>query len=178
MTKPIVRENFTHKRGGPRRTAQEIIDLIHANIIIVEGTGCWEWTRSKDNCGYAILVWGKYNNKAHRHSYTVFRGTIPDEKQVCHRCDNPACVNPDHLFLGDYRVNTDDKIAKNRQTKGEGFSHSKLTERAVLFIRNMPDMKITDLARMFGASATTVRNVRQGKTWKYLANGDSNENNK
>lgn len=77
-------------------------------------SGCWEWTASKQPSAYGKYWTGDKLVRAHRHSFEVFCGPIPDGKYVCHRCDNPACVNPDHLFLGSNSDNMKDCHGKNR----------------------------------------------------------------
>src|SRR5882672_10379584 len=76
--------------------------------------GCWVWTAWKNSKGYGNFNIGERKWKAHRLSYTFFYGPIPDGLLVLHRCDNPSCVNPDHLFLGTARDNFQDAISKKR----------------------------------------------------------------
>lgn len=78
-----------------------------------EDNGCWEWTGSRIN-GYGHLCISKENVYSHRVSYMLHSGKDPDGMLVLHHCDNPSCVNPDHLFLGTYRDNTQDMIRKGR----------------------------------------------------------------
>jgi len=77
---------------------------------------CWNWVANKTNTGYGLLRPGGQAPKklAHRISWEIHRGPIPEGLHVLHRCDNPACVNPDHLFLGDMRANMKDMYAKGR----------------------------------------------------------------
>lgn len=81
---------------------------------------CWEWTASKDSCGYGLFRVSHTENmrRAHRVAWTLENGEIPDGLHVLHRCDNPACVRPSHLFLGTHRDNMLDMHAKGR---GRGF---------------------------------------------------------
>lgn len=76
--------------------------------------GCWVWMASKQPSGYGKFWTGEKLVRAHRHSFEVFVGPIPDGRCVCHRCDNPACVNPGHLFLGDNSDNMKDCHRKQR----------------------------------------------------------------
>lgn len=86
-------------------------------------SGCWLWTGSVGSHGYGQLsIPGKAPETAHRVSYRLHNGEIPAGMLVCHKCDNPVCVNPDHLFLGAPQVNALDCKAKGRNTKGRAKS--------------------------------------------------------
>jgi hypothetical protein len=77
--------------------------------------GCWEWEGELNRKGYGVFRYGKNGRTgAHRASWFFHHGPIPDAAWVLHRCDNPRCVNPDHLFLGDNAANVADKVAKGR----------------------------------------------------------------
>lgn len=86
----------------------------------VRGEGCWNWTAGKDRDGYGrFTVPGRGSwLRAHRFSYELFVGAVPEGMQVLHRCDNPSCVRPDHLLLGVQQDNADDMVQKGRQAKG------------------------------------------------------------
>lgn len=77
-------------------------------------SGCWEWTRFKDNEGYGQIDWGAEKWGASRWAYLVINGDFPRELYVLHKCDNPSCCNPDHLFLGTQKDNIQDAISKRR----------------------------------------------------------------
>lgn len=79
-----------------------------------KGPGCWTWTGATQNYGYGAVTIHGLTRRAHRVSWELAHGPIPDGLHVCHRCDNPPCVNPDHLFLGTAQDNVDDKDAKGR----------------------------------------------------------------
>lgn len=83
---------------------------------------CWEWTGSKDRDGYGVLTIGRKQFRANRVSYSEFKGS-PEGMLVCHRCDNPSCINPEHLFLGSARENTQDMINKGRKNIARGERH-------------------------------------------------------
>ncbi len=81
------------------------------------GSSCWLWTAAKCSSGYGNFFFEGRVQQAHRASWLMFNGAIPDSLFVLHRCDNPACVNPDHFFLGDHQANADDKMAKGRHSE-------------------------------------------------------------
>src|SRR3990167_8155110 len=113
--------------------------------------GCWLWTGTCYRGGYGNLkVNGRYTG-AHRISYTLFHGHVPKNKQGLHKCDNPKCVNPDHLFLGNPKINAVDRAEKGRGNRpaGEKNGRSILTREDVEFIRTSRLLGRKDLARMF-----------------------------
>lgn len=100
--------------------------------------GCWEWQNGVDKDGYGIF---KYDNgtRAHRYSYMIRKGKIPKGKCICHKCDNPRCVNPEHLWLGTRLENNLDMLKKGRwcDRKGEKHPLSKLSNEQTEEIRNI-----------------------------------------
>lgn len=131
-------------------------------------TGCWEWTASKTSSGYGkIFVVGKLR-AAHRVSYEMRHGAIPNGMRVLHRCDNPACINPDHLFLGSDADNVADMISKGRQQKGSRHYKAKLSENDVRAIRSAKNETPNNLAKQFGVTAATISFIRSGKIWKHV----------
>lgn len=95
--------------------------------------GCWEWISGIGNHGYGIFCYKHHPSLAHRISYQIRFGEIPKFMCVCHKCDNRICVNPDHLFLGTYKDNTQDMIRKGRQVLSSG---NKSTKKMLWLIRN------------------------------------------
>lgn len=83
--------------------------------IINETTDCWEWQNATNNIGYGMFRWTKgVMRTAHRVSYELFKGPIPKGMVVCHKCDNPKCVNPNHLWAGTMKDNYKDMLDKGR----------------------------------------------------------------
>jgi len=137
---------------------------------VTEG-GCWEWQLSKSDTGYGCFYDGRAYH-AHRYSWIQANGPIPRGLLVLHACDNRACVNPDHLFLGTHAENSRDMVSKGRQrrprtTAGEAHGESKLTDAAVREIR-ASSLTGRALAAKFGVSESAVSLVRRGKSWSHV----------
>lgn len=138
---------------------------------------CWIWTGHKDRAGYGTFGVPKGRMlRAHRYSWKIAHGEIPDSQiLVMHKCDNPSCVNPEHLFLGSQKDNSADKVSKNRQAKGSHQGLSKVTEDQVHTIRDRyihgqrGGLNTTRrLSKEFGISLATVKQIVSGKTWKHV----------
>ena len=136
---------------------------------------CWVWTAFTDKGGYGIFSVNAAPYKAHRFSWRLHKGPIPNGMGVLHRCDNPKCVNPDHLFTGTTTDNMRDKVEKGRQAKGEKHPCVVLTTAQVLEIRRIfvsgsRRYGVRPLARKYGVAKTTMQSVVNGKTWKGVSN--------
>lgn len=132
--------------------------------------GCWEWNLFRSKKGYGQLWNGHRMEGAHRVSYRLFKGEIPDGQCVCHTCDNPGCVNPEHLFLGSIAENTSDRQSKGRGIKGMSVHTSKLCEADVRRIRRLAGSGVLhrDLAAQFGVDRSTISRVSSGATWNHV----------
>ncbi len=140
--------------------------------------GCWDWTASTiGETGYGQF---NLNNRpviASRMAWILFRGEIPEDDSayrtlhVLHRCDNPKCVNPDHLFLGTHKDNVKDMVAKGRHRfgihLGKKNKNAKLDEAKVRYIR-ASCKSCNELARDLEVAAPTIWSVLHGKTWKHI----------
>jgi len=130
-------------------------------------TGCWNWARAKVNTGYGQIRYGDKLLLAHRASYLATHGEIDDDLDVCHRCDNRLCVNPAHLFLGTDQDNSDDKLSKEREARGEGHGMSLLTNDDIIKIRSDPRGN-TAVAREYNVSQGCISMIRSRKRWKHV----------
>lgn len=132
---------------------------------------CWEWTGANKGNGYGHTSRGP----AHRRIYELFVGAIPNGLDVCHRCDNRACVNPDHLFLGTRLENMQDCKRKGRTArgsalgnrKGENGSAAKLTWESVYQIRASSEPSKV-LAQKYGVTNDNINRIRRNDTWKEI----------
>lgn len=137
---------------------------------VQKSDGCWMWTAGGDVDGYGAFSRNRTQIKAHRYSWELHYGSIQDGLWVLHRCDNPRCVRPDHLFLGTHQENMADMKAKGRSQRGERCHAAKLTERQAKEVIKAAKRgeRCEDIARRFGVSRSTVSLVATGKTWAYL----------
>jgi hypothetical protein len=135
---------------------------------VQKGPGCWIWTAATDKRGYGMLQ-GAPIRAVHRLAYLLAYGA-PGDHHVCHRCDNPPCVNPAHLFLGTDADNLADMAAKGRSAWGEKNHHAKLTRDEVQEIRAMSRRGVLqrDIAARFNISRATVGDIIRGRSWAQL----------
>lgn len=135
---------------------------------------CWLCSANGKHTKYAQIQEGGQESRrllAHRVSYELAYGPIPDGMVVMHSCDTPRCVNPAHLSVGTHQDNNDDMTRKHRRAinvvSGEQNGRSKLTEDVVRHIRSSP-LRNVDLARELGFSVGCIRGVRVRRTWKHV----------
>lgn len=134
--------------------------------------GCLEWQLRKDKDGYGSFR--NQNNKvvrAHRLSWELHKGMIPNGLLVLHKCDNPSCVNPEHLFLGTQKDNMSDMSNKKRHLFGEKNKKAKLTDTLVLNLidkYNTKKFSQQELAKIFNITQANVSSIVLGKTWTHL----------
>lgn len=138
--------------------------------VAIAPSGCLEWKAGKSS-GYGRFRNGGRMMFAHRVSYELHHGAIPDGLHVLHRCDNPACVNPSHLFLGTHAENMADKSSKERQARGERNGIAKLSAADVLAIRASGGITQRSLAREYGVSQAQIWRLLVGKQWTHLTTG-------
>lgn len=145
-----------------------------AKVDIQGPDDCWNWIACKDRGGYGYF---KLNDKgliAHRVAWKLTYGPIPEGLCACHHCDNRACVNPRHLFLGTYKDNILDMEAKGRaiHVKGEKHGCTKVTEEQVLEIRRLyaleNHLSQTKIGILFGLKVAQVSNIVNRKSWSHI----------
>ena len=138
---------------------------------------CWNWTAGKSGEGYGRFGAGRrygLSEYAHRISWAIHFGIIPDNLHVLHRCDNPSCVNPKHLFLGTHQDNMLDRDTKGRNAhlSGEKAGNSKLTEAQVLgILTDNRSRKV--IAKEYGISRMQVSNIVNRKSWRHICQPSS-----
>ena len=143
---------------------------------------CWLWNGGRSPSGYGKFRVGRQSMRAHRVAWELTHGVIPQGMLVCHHCDNPPCVRPDHLFLGDSHANSTDSARKGRtafqrhpairyEVRGEQQHLARLTALQVQAIRARyakGETNKSQLAREFGVSTPTIRHLLNGRTWNHV----------
>lgn len=152
-----------HRHGDP---VSRFMDAVSPE----PNSGCWLWTRYVDRKGYGLVGNGTEQVFAHRFSYETFVGPLIAGLCICHRCDNPTCVNPDHLFQATHRENMDDMVRKRRHAFGSRHPNAKLNERdidEIVFFSAM-GMGPDNLASLYGVAARTIRKTILGANWSHV----------
>lgn len=130
------------------------------------GTECWHWAAGVGSRGYGEVKRVGVKMVASRAAYEIANGPIPEGMYVCHKCDNPRCVRPDHLFVGTCRDNIRDSVKKGR------FGACKLTPKQVEEIRMLSEKYSNkDIAKMFGVAPNTISYIITGRGWKSVTGG-------
>jgi hypothetical protein len=143
-----------------------------AKVDIKNDNDCWNWKLSKTEFGYGRVRVNYSEYRAHRLALSINnKEDVPHEMCVCHRCDNPSCCNPTHLFIGSKLDNTHDMIGKGRNKNppihlGENHPRSKLTSLEVTEIRNSRESSII-LSKKYMASYSTIRRIKKNLTRNY-----------
>lgn len=159
------------KRKGSLDAWYSITEYIENNTSDYDGNGCLLWTGSS-NGAYGKGTYKYEEFLAHRKVYEVYIGEVPDGIFVCHSCDIPLCVNPKHLFLGTPLDNMRDMIAKGRGRFLNGVERGAnvLDEHDVRMVRSLRKQGHTyqALSDQFGVGTTAIRDICDGRTWKWL----------
>lgn len=141
------------------------LDRFKAFISPEPNSGCWLWAGGTTQSGHGHFWLSGKTVKAHRIAYELWCDDIGG-KIVCHKCDVPSCVNPDHLFLGNPADNSADMVAKGRQAKGEQVNTAKLTKEAIEHIR-AKTLSSREYCALYGINYRSVWNVQTGRTWRH-----------
>ena len=156
--------------------SDEVIERFWAKVDRTDG--CWNWTAATLSGYGRFCVRKPHIVGAHRFSYALAYGEVPEDLSVLHHCDNRRCVRPDHLFTGTQKDNIADMIGKGRyrggfkrhpiDQKGSANGYAVLTEQSVAEIRQLlaEGMQGTVIAKRFGISKSTVSAIRVGKRWR------------
>lgn len=145
--------------------------------LVETDSGCWEFIGGRIPDGYGMLKVDGEQRRAHRVAYELWCGPIPEGLNVLHKCDNRACCNPVHLFLGTQQDNIADMVAKGRQRFGVNPAlgvlngRSRLSEDEVRSIRQYLDLGLSErqVANKFYVSRGAIRNIKLGLSWSWLS---------
>lgn len=161
-----------HKRAGtlPPHTKtghMEIHDRLKYLSVVDFNTGCHNWRGGLNLTGYGVLSYKHEKWLAHRLSFTLAYGSIPDNLYICHKCDNPKCINPEHLFLGSQKDNLTDMTSKGRAAVGSDYHRSNLTDEDVKAIKADTRKQLV-IAKEYGVSRTNISAIKTGRAWKHV----------
>jgi hypothetical protein len=157
---------FPNRKVGSRRkpglvTKEYLLSCCKTDTV----TGCWVWQKGKTEFGYGSIRENDRLMLAHRRAYELWVGHIPAGLFVCHKCDNPPCFNPSHLFLGTDQDNQDDCYAKGRMPLGPDRPNSKLNASQVREIR-ASNSTLRELSEIYGIGQTSLHKVKNNITYK------------
>ena len=156
------------------KVTPELIDRFNAKWKSDEATGCWVWFGATSGKGYGEIKIPKTRRQipAHRLSYLIHRGSIPSGKCVLHKCDNPPCCNPEHLFIGTKMDNSIDMAKKMRHVYGERQPNHKLTDKEVMDIHKLMKLgvKQKEIAALFNVGEMCISRIKRGERWRHIFN--------
>jgi len=156
-----------------KNNRESIEDYFWKRVELSKNSDCWMWTGAFSNetgKSYGMINYKWKRMLANRFSYEYFNGEISKGLFVCHKCDNPPCVNPNHLFLGTPIDNIMDAVKKKRHSHGERVNTCKLTERQVYEIMLLIKGGFTfnKIGKIYGVQPTTIGWINNGGSWKHL----------
>jgi hypothetical protein len=158
-------------RDFTRKTPEQYKAIFYNKSYPEPNTGCWLWCGFYDDDGYGVMSHRTGFKTAHRYSYFIHNGDFDRKLNVLHKCDNPCCVNPDHLFLGTQTDNNMDKVKKGRAAKGERHGMRLITRQDVYNIYNTYIKGIysqRDLSKLTKVKYSVIGNILRGRTWRHL----------
>lgn len=162
--------NPGHLTIRPRKQDERERFWSHVIKLSETNSGCWIWTGTLNQEGYGVFSVDSLPVRAHRYSWQLANSHHISTPLlfVCHKCDVRACVNPDHLFLGESYENTQDMVNKGRQALGEKHGKARLTEEDIPMIRQSP-LTNSELANQFGVTRQAINRIRKRLNWKQVA---------
>lgn len=171
-TEAAARATAARLAKGPRPLADRYWDKVDRDGPLLRAIlgRCWGWRGAKKEQGYGVLGRGRRDEgvvRATHVSWEIHNGPVPNGMWLLHKCDNPPCSNPAHLFLGTVEQNAADMVAKGRHAHGE-CSYAKLREADVIEIKRS-SLSHGQLAAAFKVSASLIGFIRQGKRWRHVA---------
>lgn len=162
--------SFRWETASYEEQIQRMKDALEKDIIKTDG--CWKWIGNKYPNGYGKVRCQPFGMRpsAHRASWIVYKGPIPDNMLVCHHCDNRLCVAPHHLFLGTTSDNLRDMHEKNRGMKGDNHCNAKLSVNKVKEIKKLLKEKVShnNIAQIYKVSSSLITSINTGKVWKHV----------
>lgn len=154
---------------------KSLAERFEAKVERIPFMGCWAWMGATHNRGYGVIGRGGRglgNERAHRTAYRLYRGEIPEDKIILHKCGNANCVNPWHLEAGTYKENAQDTVRMGRQfqpdNSGENAKWAKLNEiqvKEIMLAKGGKRGVGTSLARKFNVSKSAIYQIWSGKNW-------------
>ena len=155
-------------------TIKDVENRFWSHVDIKSIDDCWNWTGCTKSSGYGAFRIGGRKGKtisANKFAYEITKGEIPEKHDVCHKCDNRLCCNPNHLFVGTRKQNMIDCVNKNRIARGEKHGSSVLTKAQVTEIRSkyIP-YKYSQfrLAKEYSVARTTIQEIIERRTWSHI----------
>lgn len=163
---------FPRQRRKDQFCSPECYIAAHVKI---QPNGCWHWQGTPGPLGYHVATFRGWRARAHRFCYRVLVGPFPESLFVCHTCDNPPCVNPEHLFVGNSTANTRDMDAKGRRVVHPGIANPRhvLTEQQVLEIYRS-SLDCAKLGAKHNVSQPTVWRIKNGHRWSTVTGHQNN----
>jgi hypothetical protein len=166
---------MTNAKRGPYRERlsygtrkyEASVELLYKRVRVDEVTGCHIWTGKLNHNGYGRIGINYKDILTHRLSYELQVGPIPEGLFVCHKCDNRACLNYEHFFLGTLKDNHKDMVEKKRNVRGETQWNARLNEDYVRVIRALKWPQ-KEIAKLFNVSVETIKAIHNGKSWKHV----------